>query len=364
MESSKPVSLKFLADHLGLSPTTVSLVLNNSPRASSIPKATKERVLKAARTFNYRPNFYARYLSNKRSFTVAVIVPEISEGYGASVLAAIESRLVRAGYLHFVASHRWSAELIEETPRLLMERGVEGFILVNMPLEHSLPVPVVNIGGRKKLRGVVNMRLDNHRAGWLALEHLAKLGHQQLAVFKGHPESADTEDRWEGIRQAAAGLGLNIPQELTVQLQRRQSPPGPPVPEEGYMYAQKLLARHVHFTALFAFNDISAIGAMSAFHDAGLRVPQDMSIVGFDDIQAAAFMHPPLTTVRQPLGYMGDLAARTLLRRIKEGETEPEEIMVQPELVVRESTCPPPRETRPLRHHSTSAEETASRGMP
>ncbi|HYU48087.1 MAG TPA: LacI family DNA-binding transcriptional regulator [Terriglobales bacterium] len=360
MEKSKPVSLKFLANHLKLSPTTISLVLNNSPRASSIPKTTKDRVLKAARTLNYRPNFYARYLSNKRSFTVAVMVPEISEGYGASVLAAIESRLAREGYLHFVASHRWSAELIEETPRLLMERGIEGFILVNMPLEHGLPVPVVNIGGRKKLLGVVNMLLDNRRAGWLALEHLAELGHERIAIFKGHPGSADTEDRWKGIHQAAARLGLTIHPELTVQLQRRPFPSAPPIPEEGYMYAQKLLGRNQRFSALFAFNDISAIGAMSAFRDAGLRVPEDVSIIGFDDIQAAAFMNPPLTTVRQPLHHMGDLAAKTLLRRIKEEDTVPEDILVQPELVVRESTCSPSRETRHPRPQPASGREISA----
>lgn len=347
MDSSKPISLKFLANHLGLSPTTVSLVLNGSPRATSIPKVTKDRVLEAARTFNYRPNLYARYLSSKHSLrTVAVIVPEISEGYGASVLAAIESRLAREGYLHFVASHRWSAELIEETPRLLMERGVEGFILVNMPLEHSLPVPVVNIGGRKKLSGVVNMLLDNRRAGRLALEHLAQLGHHRIAFFKGHPGSADTEDRWDGIHEAALRLGIHIDPQLTLQLQRRPFPPAPPIPEEGYMYAQKLLARKRPFTALFAFNDISAIGAMSAFRDVGLRVPEDVSIIGFDDIQAAAFMNPPLTTVRQPLRHMGDLAAKTLLRRIKEANNEPEDILVQPELVLRESTCSPSRQAR------------------
>src|SRR5512138_943700 len=94
---SKPVSLKFLAEHLGLSPTTVSLVLNNSPRAKSIPQGTKDRVIEAARTFNYRPNFFARYLNSKQSFTVAVIIPEIAEGYAASVLSGIESRLARAG---------------------------------------------------------------------------------------------------------------------------------------------------------------------------------------------------------------------------------------------------------------------------
>jgi LacI family transcriptional regulator len=270
---------------------------------------------------------------------VGVIIPEISEGYGVSVLSAIESRLAREGYLHFVASHRWSAELIEETPRLLMDRGVEGFILINMPLEHPLPVPVVNIGGRKKLRGVTNILLDNRRAGRLALEHLHKLGHRRIAFFKGHPESADTEDRWKGIHEAATRLGIVIEPELTIQLQRRPFPPDPPIPEEGYMYAQKLLARNVPFTALFAFNDIAAIGAMSAFRDASLRVPEDISIVGFDDIQAAAFMNPPLTTVRQPLHHIGDLAARILLRRIKEPNPEPEEILAEPELVVRESTC-------------------------
>jgi DNA-binding LacI/PurR family transcriptional regulator len=340
-KSSKPVSLKFLAERLELSPTTVSLVLNNSPRARSIPQATKNRVLEAARTFNYRPNYFARYLNTKRSFTVAVMIPEISEGYGASIVSAIERRLARGGYLHFLASHHWSAELIEETPRLLMERGVEGFILVNMPLEHSLHLPVVSIGGRKSLANVTNIRLDNRRAGAQALEHLAQLGHREIAFFKGHPGSADTEDRWEGIHDAAAQLKIDIDPSLTVQLHSRAYPPAPPSPEEGYMYAQKLLARKLDFTALFAFNDISAIGAMSAFRDAGLRVPQDVSVIGFDDIQAAAFLNPPLTTMRQPLQHMGDLAAKILIRRITENDTEPEEILSLPELVFRESTCPP-----------------------
>jgi LacI family transcriptional regulator len=340
MESTKkPVSLKFLAEHLGLSPTTVSLVLNSSTHASSIPQHTRERVLEAAKAFNYRPNYFARYLTSKRSYTIAVVVPEISEGYGASILAAIERRMTREKYFHFVVSHNWSTELIEEMPRLLLQRGVEGLILANMPLEHSLPVPVVNIGGHKKLGGVTNIIFDNRKAGRLALEHLASLGHRRIAFFKGHPGSADTEDRWQGIHDAAATLGIEIDPELTLQLKRRSFPPQPPVPEEGYMYAQKLMARKVDFTALFAFNDISAIGAMSAFRDVGLRVPEDVSIVGFDDIQAAAFMNPALTTVRQPLQYMGDLAAKTLLRRIGESDNTPEDILVAPELVVRDSTA-------------------------
>jgi LacI family transcriptional regulator len=342
MKSSKqPVSLKFLAEHLGLSPTTVSLILNDSPHASSIPQHTRDRVLEAARVYNYRPNFFARYLTGKRSYTVAVVVPEISEGYGASILAAIERRMTREHYFHFVVSHAWSAELIANTPRLLLQRGVEGFILVNMPLEHGLSVPVVNIGGRKKLPGVTNVLLDNRLAGRLALEHLAALGHRRIAFVKGHPGSADTEDRWQGIHEAADSLGIEIDPKLTLQLKRHSFPPKPPVPEEGYLCAQKLLARKVKFTALFAFNDISAIGATRAFRDAGLRVPEDVSIIGFDDIQAAAFLNPPLTTIRQPLQHMGDIAAKILLRHIEEPSTDSEDILVTPELVLRESTCAP-----------------------
>jgi LacI family transcriptional regulator len=338
---AQPISLKTLAEHLGLSPTTVSLVINKSPAARSIPQETKNRVLEAAERLHYRPNFFARSLAKKRSFTVAVMVPEIAEGYAASVIAGIERRLVHEGYFYFVASHRWLPDLLEETPRLLMQRGVEGFIVVNTPLEHSLPVPVVNVGGRKKLHGVTNITVDNRRAGWLALEHLVKLGHNRIALFKGHAGSADTEERWEGLVSAASSLGIEIDENLVVQLQRRAFPPEAQVPEEGYMYARKLLSRGADFTALFAYNDIAAIGAMRAFRDAGLRVPEDVSVVGFDDIQAAAFMNPQLTTVRQPLQDMGELAAETLLARIASPEEQSEPILVQPELIVRESTCVP-----------------------
>lgn len=348
---TQPVSLKTLAEYLDLSPATVSLVLNDSPRAKSIPQATKDRVLAAAKAFDYRPNFFARYLNTKRTYTVAVLVPEVGEGYGASVVGGIERRLVRNRYSYLLASHRWMPELIEDTPKLLMDRGAEGFILVNMPLEHPLPMPVVDIGGHVKLPSVTNIRLDNHRAAWLAMEHLTKLGHKNIALFLGHPGSADTDERWEGINSAAREFGITIDPKLTVQLQRRGSPPMAPTPDEGYVYARKLLDRRVEFTALFAFNDISAIGAMAAFRDAGLSVPGDVSVVGFDDIQAAAYVTPQLTTVRQPLHHMGELAAKELLRRIETRNTESAEILVQPELVVRESTAVAPAHSRTAEAH-------------
>lgn len=336
---AKPVSLRSLAEFLELSPATVSVVVNDSPAAKAIPKHTKDRVLQAARKLQYRPNFFARSLSLKRGFMVGVLVPEISEGYAASIMRGIEDQLLKEGYFYFVASHRGKPDLIQEYPRMLIDRAVEGVILLNTPGVPRLPVPVVSISGHHRVPGVTNITVDNKLATFAALEHLVKLGHRHIAFFKGHRGSLDTEHRWRGVLQAAEKLGIAVRPELTIQLQRDVKNPGPSVPEEGYVTARELLVSGVRFTALFAFNDISAIGAVRAFRDAGLRVPEDVSVVGFDDIQAAAYLTPRLTTVRQPLRQMGEMAARQLLLRISNSNGKaPQLISMAPELIVREST--------------------------
>ncbi len=345
--SAEPVvSLKFLAEYLNLSPATVSLVINKSPAAKSIPEKTKTRVLKAAEKFEYRPNFYARHLSKKRTFTVGVVVPEISEGYAALVLSGIEDRLLQDGYFYFVVSHRGRQDLIDEYPRLLMDRAIEGLILVNTPLHRGITVPTVAVSPHGHLKGVTAITLDNHKGGWLALEHLARLGHTRIAFFKGQPGSADTESRWTGVCEAAAKFGVEIRPELTVQLQGKSRNPEPSTPEEGFLHAAKLLETGEPFTALLGFNDMSAIGAIRAFCDAGYNIPRDISVVGFDDVQTAAYQNPRLTTVRQPLRRMGEAAAVSLLERIANSEVRPRKILVTPELIVRESTGAPAVEGR------------------
>lgn len=340
----KPASLRSLCDYLKLSPATVSVVINNSPAAKAIPQHTKDRVLKAARKLNYRANFLARSLSLKRCFTVGVLLPELSEGYAAAVMSGVEDQLLKEGYFYFVASHRGRPDLIEEYPLMLIDRAVEGIILVNTPISRPLPVPAVSISGHRKVKGVVNVGVDNEQGAFLAMEHIVRLGHEEIAFFKGHPGSADTTYRWNGVCRAAFKLGVRIRPELTVQLQGGASCPGPSVPEEGYENAQRLLARGRPFTALVAFNDISAIGAVRAFRDAGLRVPEDVSVIGFDDIQAAAYLTPRLTTLRQPLRRMGEIAAERLLARVSNGRrASAEQISVDPELIIRESTCKPRR---------------------
>ncbi len=334
--SGAGVSLKFLAEHLGLSQAAVSFVINRSPAANSIPLRTQELIRAAARELNYRPNYLAKSLRQQRSFTIGVVVPEISEGYAALVMSGIEDHLLREGYFYFVVSHHHREDLIAEYPRLLQQRAVEGLITVDTVLSERVDVPGVAVSGHRELPGVTNIVLNHAKAACLALQHLATLGHRRIAFIKGQEFSSDTEVRWEAVREAARKFGIDVKKELTGRLEGESSSPA-----LGYQVTQKLLAGGEPFTALFTFNDIAAIGAIHALREAGRRVPEDVSVVGFDDIQSAAFQNPALTTVRQPLREMGLIAAETLLRRITASAKEPypKEIVVEPELIVRGSTA-------------------------
>lgn len=336
VSSSPSISLKSLAEHLQLSPATVSLVINRSPAAKSIPQRTQERIRAAARELNYYPNFVARSLRAQRSFTIGVVVPEISEGYAASVMSGIEDHLLQEGYFYFVVSHRHRNDLIEEYPRILQQRAVEGLIAVDTICQEGVPIPVVAVSGHRVIQGVTNIVLNHDKAARAAMEHLFQLGHRKIAYIKGQAFSSDTEVRWQAVRKAATELNLNIDDRLVGQLEGESSSP-----ELGYQVARKLLATGEAFTALFAFNDVSAIGAVRALRETGRRIPDDVSVVGFDDIQSAAFQNPGLTTVRQPLRQMGVIAAETLLRRINAPAKSPypKNITIEPELVIRASTA-------------------------
>lgn len=328
-----------IADHLGLSPAAISRVLNRAPAAKSIPKATQERILAAAREFNYRPNVLARSLRRGRSMTIGVLLPEVSEGYATLVLAGVEQGLLQAGYVFYLISHHHRVERIENAQTMFVERSVDGIIAIDTLLPKHTELPTITVSCPDEQEGTTNIVLNHRRAAELAIDHLAGLGHRQVAFIKGQSFSSDTAARWQAIRHAAARAGLTIDPRLTAQLEGDA-----PTHEPGYFAAQQLLASSVAFTALFAFNDVSAIGAIRALREAGLRVPQDVSVVGFDDVQSAAFQNPGLTTVRQPLRTMGMLAAETVVRRITTPEEHPpaKQLVIDPELIVRESTCPPP----------------------
>ena len=248
----------------------------------------------------------------------------------------MEEFLIEEGYFYLTASHRRKPDLIEEYPRLLMERSVEGFIVIDTILEKSLPLPVVVVAGHRKIEGVTNVVLDQKRAAELALRHLYQLGHRKIAFMRGGSHSSDADDRWTCLMAVARDLKLVVAPENCIELQLRVS-----TPELGFGPTNELLTRGADFTALVAYNDVAAIGSIRALMNHGLRVPEDVSVVGFDDIEGAAFHNPSLTTIRQPLAEMGRVAARSLLQRIRGQASCPDVVPIHPELVIRESTCPP-----------------------
>jgi DNA-binding LacI/PurR family transcriptional regulator len=339
------VNLRTLAEHLELSQTTVSLVLNNSPSARSIPQETRERVREAARRLNYRPNYFARSLRQSRSMSVGVLAPDLSEGYFTRVMSGVVAELRAAHYFYFTACHDWNQELIETYPRMLVERAVDGFLLLNTPANQiAVPVPVVAISAHSAAEKVTNIVLNHHRAVFQALMHLYELGHRRIAIMRGPGAIPDSEVRWQSIQQVAAEIGLKLDRNLVIRIDATgwsmKAGQHPMAPEIGYKPMAALLERTRDFTAVFCFNDIAAIGAIRALKDAGLNVPGDVSVVGFDDIQSAAFAMPSLTTVRQPLAEMGKRGAQVLLERIANRNAAlPAEIVMEPEFVVRESTA-------------------------
>src|SRR6202167_1758430 len=187
---SGPVSLKTLAVYLDLDPTTVSVVLNEVP-GRSIPEATRERIRKAALKFNYQPSFLARSLRNRRTMTIGILVPVLADGYHAEVMTGIGDSLLEEKYFYFIAPHRHRADLIEQYPRMLMSRGAEGLITIDTTLVDKLPLPVVAIAGHRRVSGVTNVVLDNHRAAELSLRHLYDLGHRTIAFMRGQLYTAN-----------------------------------------------------------------------------------------------------------------------------------------------------------------------------
>ena len=336
--SERGVTLKELATLIGLSPGTVSVVLNNTNRANTIPQKTKDKILQAAKDYEYRPHYFARSLRANRSFTIGVITAELSNEYCAMILNGVESASTQEGYFYLNTSHLHRPDLLSHNSQMLIERQVEGIITIDTKVNFKTNLPIVAIAGHEEIPGVTNVILNHQSAAELGINHLYSLGHRKIALIKGQDFSSDTKIRFDAIMEAAAKRGLKIEDKAIVQLEGIN-----PSPEVGYIALNKLLAKTRDFTAIFAFNDMSAIGAIRALQIAGFRVPEDISVVGFDNIHFAEFNSPPLTTIRQPLFRMGEIAAQTLLKRLDKSinnEEIPQTISIEPELIVRNSTAP------------------------
>jgi len=334
-DSGRRITLKKLAEHVGLSRTTISMILSDVPEATRFPEETRRRVVESAQNLGYRPNYFARSLNRKPTCLIGVIAPDFGNGYEAALLSGFERRLLNTGYTSFVSNHFWSQELVKRHVETLCDRGAEGLLLIDSMPSESPGIPAVTICTDHSPLWSTRISIDNAFGIWEAINHLARLGHEEIAFIRGPEGNGDTEDRWNAVLATCKKLGVRVDPRLTVQLERLERHA-----EEGRVAAQKLLRRGKRFTALVAYNDISALGAMTALRETGHNVPKDVSVIGFDDIEFAGIGYPPLTTVRQPLQEMGAMAADLLIRKLGNDESV-QDICVRPELVVRSSTCLP-----------------------
>ncbi|HWX95097.1 MAG TPA: LacI family DNA-binding transcriptional regulator [Terriglobales bacterium] len=349
MEKSSMVTIRDVAKESGFSSTTVSIVLNNAPLARYIPATTKKRIERAAKKLGYRPNLFARSLRSKRSHTVGVMVFDITDPYCTPILRGIENSLYQSNFLPILTDAHNERSRFERYLEMLLDRRVEGLVLlanwlfldINLlgDLEKS-SVPTAIISCELKTDAISSVIVDNEIGAHLALEHLYSLGHRKIAFIRGPKALADSAPRWKGIRNFAKESGLAIDSRLVVDLPESSDPLSSF--EAGFKLTEDLLKQKCPFTAILAFDDLTAFGTIRALTKAGIRVPEQCSVVGFDDVATCAIYTPPLTTVRQPMESMGATAVSIVVDGINAGlekrETSATHRKVAPELVVREST--------------------------
>lgn len=342
------ITIREFAKASGFSPTTISLVLNNSPAGQHIPKRTKDQIRRWARKLGYHPNQFARSLRSSRSGAVAVLVPDVSDPYCAQVLLGIDKALYRSPYLPVLVDIQNSRARFRRFVATLFERRVEAVIAVANSLQLQTEmldpfaknrIPVVVIGRESSDHGISSVSVDNKAGARLALAHLFKQGHRSIAFIRGPKQVVDSARRWAGIKQFARENALPLNSELIVQLTETASSS-----EAGFASMTRLVRSDNRFTAVMAFDDMTAFGAIRALTQAGLKVPEQCSVVGFDDVAAATFYNPPLTTVRQSMEELGKIGASIIVAASETPQNNGNVIAVHrkvdPILVVRDSTAP------------------------
>jgi LacI family transcriptional regulator len=346
----KTVTLRDVARTCGVSTTTVSMVLNRAPLASFLPEATKQRIVQVADELGYQPNPFAQALRGRNSHTIGLMVPDIADPYCAQILRGIEQSLSRSSYLPFLVDIQNNRVRFEKYLNLLLGRRVDGLIVLanSLSFETELlstlenkKIPTV-ILGRQPEGNTLSWVATDHEAGTRqALEHLHTLGHRKIAFIRGPEMIVDSHQQWAGFCSFARAASLDLDPRLVMTL----SDPFTSY-EGGYECTRRLLALNLPFTAVVAFDDMTAFGCIRALISAGRRVPQDCSVIGFDDIPAAAFYNPALTSVREHMETLATLGAEILLEAVrahrKNKPVSPVHRRVTPQLMVRESTAAPP----------------------
>ncbi|MGQ9631592.1 MAG: LacI family DNA-binding transcriptional regulator [bacterium] len=341
-------TLKDIAERVGVSVTTVSRVINDVDSPIKIKQETRDKILRVARELNYKPNVFARYLKTKRSNIIGVVIQNIADPYFGEMIDGIEQVLNQHKYFFLLSTISNSLEKERSYLEKLRLSRADGIVIAgSMPqiADREIAqlvedeIPVVLIGREFDDPRVPYVTMDNERGGFLAVEYLIELGHRDIGFILGPDYSGDAQQRLAGYKGALAQHGLQYDEGLTIK--------GGNDEESGYRSMNALLDRKKPLSAVCTFNDRTALGAMRAIRNRGLRVPEDISVVGFDDIPAAEYSEPPLTTIRQPVRELGRQGALLLIkcleRKRDEGLEGPcDRIVLPAELIVRKSCISAP----------------------
>jgi len=327
-------TIREVAERAGVSTTTVSHVINNSRYVS---EATRTRVLNAMNALNYRPNVLARSLRSGKTQTLGLILPDSSNPFFAEVGREVEATAFQQGYSVILCNSEGNQDKEDFYVNVLCNKQVDGIIFVatGYPLEslcflQGRKIPVLVVDRNLPDFNVDAVLTDNLLGGYQATRHLLELGHRRIACISGPLNGTPNAERVVGYRKALSEYGIEADPDL-VQV-------GDYHPESGWRATAQFLSSSFPPTAIFACNDLMAMGAIRALNTAGLLVPHHVAVVGFDNIELSKYCSPPLTTVAQPIEKIGSLAASILIDRIDQRHDEPQRVLLPTELIVRESS--------------------------
>lgn len=341
MAERKQVTRKEVAERAGVSVAVVSYVVNNGPRPVS--PETQARVKKAIKELGYYPNELARSLSRKQTATIGLIIPSLINPVYAEIANSLESVCAAEGYMVMLCGTGRDPDKEKRLAQTLRAKQVDGVVVIPSqapqvvvtPLQQA-HIPMVVL--EHDLPNTHCIAIDDLQGGRLATQHLLSLGHCRIGMIKREPTSALSSLRFVGYREMLEKAGIPFDPDLVIESKAGQV--------AGYNAMQKLLALPNPPTAVFTHNDVLAVGAMRAIHDAGLTVPYDISVVGYDDTISSSYLNPPLTTVKFPVAEMGRRAGQIILELVqKEGSLPAQTVMLPVKLIVRASTAPPPKKS-------------------
>lgn len=328
------VTLRDIAKEAGVSTTTISRALNNKPDVSS---KTKDKIIKIAKNLGYTPNLLAKSLRSKKSKTIGVVLADISNPFFSAVAKGVENAARKKSYSIILCNTDEEYEKEEEALQVLVEKRVDGLLITPVQKEYKdilrikeQKIPLVLVGRHFDTIGTNSVVSDDSLGGFLATEYLIKKGHRKILYISGPLHISSASERLNGYKEALKKYKISFKKKLVRGYTAKM--------DEAYMLMEKLLKEKLDFTAIFTFSDFLAFGIMKALREEKLKIPDDVAVVGYDDIEFSSILEIPLTTVHMPKYRLGMEGTNMLIDEIEgKNSGKPQKLVIKPELIVRES---------------------------